>query len=107
MKKEEAKEVKVNQPEGAPVVSEGSTPVSRETLSHQWQKDSAAINTNELSGYAVSGENTLEKIAAQQDAKEVKFEAEKVSEAEYQRRIRLDVSDRDYINPSLDNVKVK
>ena len=43
------------------------------------------------------------KTETNQDAKEVAVEA--ISKAEYDRRTKLDVSDAQYINPSLDHFK--
>lgn len=102
---ESAEAEKVNQPDNAPIApSEFKGPVASETLAHQWQANSAAIDTNAASGY------TNQNVVAQAEAakEEVKKEkAETVSEAEYERRTHLDTGDREYINPSLDHVKVK
>lgn len=98
---EETKE-KVNQPAGAAVVEENNVLPSREVLAHQWQKDSASINTNTLAGYSIGQESIFDKLKTPEE--EPEKEQEKVSEAEYERRTKLDVSDPKYINPSLDHV---
>jgi len=98
----------VNQPANAPIApSEFKGPISSETLAHQWQENSPAINTNSASGYTTQNV-VAEAEAAKEAAKEEKeTKQEKISEAEYERRTHLDVSDKDYINPSLDHVKAK
>ena len=101
----ETKEETVNQPANAPIApSDFKGPVSLETLSHQWQENSPAINTNAAAGYNAPNLVALAE-AAKEEAKEEK--AEKLSEAEYERRTKLDVSNPQYINPSLDHKKVK
>ena len=102
------KDEKVNQPDGAPIAPEGpATPVSDEVLSHQWQKDSPALNTNVLAGYDT--QNLVEEAkAAEEAAKEDKKQKKEViTQEEYDRRTKLDVSDKNYINPSLDHYEVK
>jgi hypothetical protein len=105
--KEKKEEEVVNQPKDAPIApSESPVPASMEVLSHQWQENSPALNTNAIAGYGV-GENLVEKLkAAEEEVKEEKKE-KTISEAEYERRTKLDVSHAEYINPSLNHVKVK
>lgn len=105
------KQEKVNQPKGAPIApSEAGNNVSRETLSHQWQENSPAINTNTIAGYGTQT-NVVSDLAAQRKKAEEEPEEKKkpvVSEADYERRTKLDVSNPEYINPSLEhNDKVK
>lgn len=93
---------KLNQPTGAPIAPTTAAPVSRETLSHQWQENSAALNTNELAGYGNAETNVLQQVLAQdEEAEEPK--QERLSKEEWTRRTKLDVSHKDYINPSLDH----
>lgn len=104
----------VNQPDGAPVVHDTDTAPSREVLSHQWQKDSASINTNTLAGYNLpQGQSILdkidtpEKVKAREEEGKKKPEKAKLSKEEYERRTALDVSDPKYINPSLEHHEVE
>lgn len=110
MAKKEAETVveeKVNQPENAPIApSDFKGPISSETLAHQWQANSPALDTNAASGYNPVNVVQQEK-AAEATAEEEKKEAETLTKEEYERRTKLDVSDKDYINPSLGNYKVK
>lgn len=103
-KKENHEEEKVNQPKDAPIApSDVRTPVSQETLSHQWQENSPAINTNTASGYAPVNQVAQAEAAEEEAKAEKKEKKAKLSEAEYERRTKLDVSHADYINPSLDH----
>lgn len=100
---------KVNQPDGAPIaVGESVLGTSTEVLSHKWQKDSPAIVTNTLDGYGKQ-DSILDKIDTEENlAKREAAEADKpeVSKADYDRRTKLDVSNPEYINSSLDHHEV-
>lgn len=77
-------------------------------LSHNWQENSPAVDLS----YQGS-ENAVNAVAVQKAAEELAKnppEEEKkkpISQAEYDRRTKLDVSDKDFINPSLDHWDVK
>lgn len=107
-KKETKEEVKVNQPDNAPTAPT-NTPISQDTLSHRWQENSAALDTNELAGYSAPVTNVLDAIDTPEKVKarkeEEKKEQETTTALDYELRTKLDVSDPRYINPSLDHVK--
>lgn len=101
---------KVNQPAGAQVVSENpAVAPDQALLSRQYQENSPAINTNELAGGLYAPVNVVEQAAAAEKAAEEDKEEkqETVSKEEWERRTKLDVSDPNYINPSLGHYKVK
>jgi len=78
---------------------------SEAVLSHNWQEGSPAVDMR----YAGVANSAVNVVSANLAAKEVKEEekAKPISQAEYDRRIGLDVSDPAYINESLGHVKVK
>jgi len=104
-KKEEVKQEEVvNQPDNAPIAPEINQNIDSSVLAHQWQKDSASLNTNELAGYANSGKSIVDEVNAANDKGEKEKEKKvKISESEKERRSKLDVSHADYLNPSLDH----
>lgn len=94
---------------------EKATPVvaqDLEKLSHNWQPNSPAVDLS-----YVGAENAVNVIAQEQAAKAAeegagpkayaKVEDKTLSAAEFERRTKLDVSDKDFINPSLDHYKTK
>ena|SRR5665213_1562974 len=105
-KTEDANPEKVNQPDGAPIApSLNKAAVSRETLSHQWQKDSPAINTNAQAGYASENDSILDKVDTEENLKK-RADAEEVKKQQLDARLGtdydcslLDVSDVRYCNP--------
>jgi hypothetical protein len=104
-KPEAEAEGKVNQPAGATVVSESPTAASPEVLSHQWQENSPALNTDVLAGYGEKKNLVLEQEQAEEKAEEDKKKKKSLSEEEVERRSQLDVSDPKYVNPDLDHHK--
>ena len=102
MTKKEKEEVKIE--EGRPELPTSTQP-SLEVLSHNWQPGSPAVDMR-YPGTENTAVNVIAQEQAAKEEKEVK-EAKPISEAEYERRTKLDVSSPEYINESLDNVKVK
>jgi len=62
------------------------------------------LNTDQLSGYGIK-ESILDVVADAQAKEGEEYEAKTISAAEYDRRTKLDVSDSQYINSSLDTFK--
>jgi len=95
------------------VINEGNRPTlesnvvtSDETLAHNWQPGSPAVDLR----YPGVADGAVNIVAEEAAAKERKEEAEKkktISEAEMERRSKLDVSHPEYLNPSLNHVKAK
>lgn len=105
MAKKNAPEEEVKFDENRPTLPKNTPPADAEVLSHNWQENSPAIDLR-----YPGTENTAVNVVDQQNAAEEKAEKkkeEKISKEEYERRTKLDVSDPEYINPSLDHHKVK
>lgn len=87
---------------------ESDTVVGGDVLAHNWQPGSPAVDLR-YAGVSNTAVNVVtEELAAKERAEDEKHEkAKPISEAEMDRRSKLDVSNPEYLNPSLDHVKVK
>jgi len=101
-KNDEKEEVKFD--ENRPTL-ETNVATNDAVLAHNWQPNSPAVDLR-YSG-AENAVNTVAVAAALEEVTEEKKIAKTVSEAEMDRRSKLDVSHPDYLNPSLGHVKVK
>ena len=101
-KNKEAKEVKFD--ENRPTL-DNNVQTADAVLAHNWQPNSPAVDLR----YPGVGEKAVN-VVAEAAAAEVEVKEEKkksISQDELDRRSKLDVSNPEYINPSLDHYKVK
>lgn len=104
-KEAEAKvaEEKINDPQRPE--QNDTKPLDPEVVSHNWQPNSPAHDLS-YPGVSANAVNTVaEAEKAEEKAKEHK--PEEISQEEFDRRTKLDVTNREFINPSLDHYKVK
>ena len=101
-KKEDEKVIDADRPE----LATNKAP-DEQTLSHNWQPDSPAVDLRYVGTENATNVVAEAKAALEDAPKPFEKKEAPLSEAEYERRTNLDVSDKNYINPSLDHHKVK